>query len=273
MTRDFEFELLKLNEKYLKTYKASDKKLNIYLSAILALVFLTGFSVKIAIYYRFFIILSVLFGAAVVFIAFFALKCKENFDQSISDYHANCSALREEAYAANIRIVSSLETTEKFGINIITILFMTVMSCVLIGSFSNIQKFTLKKWVDNKALRPFMIEDFGHCQRSISYDETRGNKQKYPDLLRSYTRDELTEIFSSDKKNDVNKDIIISYSDTYNGDFMLDTHYSFSDPLGKDYWVLIFHLRRNGTYMVATRVEIMPSGTKVELSEYSFEFL
>ncbi len=276
MKRDFETEFLTLNDEYSVKYNKLNLKINLYTYILAFLGLLTGCFIKLAIYYSCYIFF--IFMSVVLFIADAAviklIKRNNNVLNAISkSYVKNCCELKKDAAFENTEIVSAYQGTRDIKISVFTVVSIVITAAVMLGIFSWLQDYSIQKWFDYKSLRPFMAEDLGRYQNSVSYDETGGgNKEEDPDLLRSYTRDELTEMFSSDKKNDADKDIIISYSDNYDGALILDAHYSFTDPFGRDFWVLIFYRIKDGV-PVYTYSDVRPSGTRVELDKYGLSYL
>ena len=156
----------------------------------------------------------------------------------------------------------------------VKISFIAVAVAVFISAsvlLNCITSFKIDRWINHKELRGFMLCSFSDYQRA-SYDDVQGDKEKYPDLFRSYTREELDGFFKNDEKTCSEYDVNIKYSDKYNGNIILDVYYCYTDMFGKDYWILMLYNKTEDTKALKYAYsEIVTSGTEVTLGEFSFD--
>ncbi len=219
-------------------------------------------------YFPFFFVLLAL-CALIIFLIVRFIRDKRKFKEEASAYEKECTLLQREANKNGVKIASSFQGSGGFCITSVTVCAMILLfAAVFVLEFKS---FSIDKWLKYESLRPFMIEDFDYYQRNPKIDAPYGNKEKYPDLFRSYTREELTEMFSSDRQNDPSEDIVITYSDDYRGDYKgyeeyIDVFYSFTDIFGQDYWVVFIYNRgKDGVYRTSF-AEVLPSGSEVRFS-------
>ncbi len=269
MDMEYEYRLSELTREYNKKDKKLNRRLNLYIIVLPCLAFSAYYFFRgMYWYFPFFFVLLAL-CALIIFLIVRFIRDKRKFKEEASAYEKECTLLQREANKNGVKIASSFQGSGGFSI-------ISVSVCVIIFLFAAVfvlefKSFSIDKWLKYESLRPFMIDDFSLYQRSVSYDETSGNKEKYPDLFRSYTREELTEMFSSDRQNNPSEDIVITYSDDYRGDYKgyeeyIDVFYSFTDIFGQDYWVVFIYNRgKDGVYRTSF-AEVLPSGSEVRFS-------
>lgn len=207
-----------------------------------------------------------------VVLIFYAFKKYKTLKTNIEFYDSKSREISRNTYKeSNGLIEVPLELKHRN----IKISFIAGAIAVFISAsvlLNSITSFNIDRWTNHKALRGFMLCSFSDYQRSISYDDAQGNKEKYPNLLRSYTREELDGFFKNDEKTCSEYDVNIKYSDKYNGNIILDVYYCYTDIFGKDYWILMFYNRtEDGKNLKYSYSEIVTSGTEVTLGEFSFD--
>lgn len=275
MDMEYEYRLSELTREYNKKDKKLNRRLTLYiivLPCLLPYVY-CFFRMSYCYFPFFFVFLAVC--ALIIFLIVRFKRDKRKIEEEASAYEKECTLLQREANKNGVKIASSFQGSGGFGVTSVTVRAMILTFAAVLISIFLLTSFSIDKWFKYESLRPFVLESFSRYQRSISTDETRGDKEEYPDLLRSYSREELTEMFSSDRQNDSSEDIIITYSDDYSGNgVVLDVFYSFTDVFGQDYWVLLFYGRDKDGICKVSNAEVLPSGSEVELSDkhYSIDY-
>ncbi len=267
MKTDYEYRLYELTQEYNKKDKKLNRRMNLYIIVLPCLVYSVYYFFRRSYYYFPFSFVLLALCALIIFLIVRFKKDKRKIEEEASAYEKECTILQKEANEKGVKIVSSFQGSGGFGITSVTVCAMILLFAAVFVSSFLLKEFSIEKWFKYESLRPFMIDDFSLYQRSVSYDETSGNKEKYPNLFRSYTREELTEMFSSDRQNNPSEDIIITYSDDYSGNGeVLDVFYSFTDVFGQDYWVLLFYGREKDGICKVSNAEVLPSGSEVRFS-------
>lgn len=272
MDMEYEYRLSELTREYNKKDKKLNRRLNLYIIVLPCLAYSAYCFFRMSYCYFPFFFVFLALCALIVFLIVRFKRDKRKIEEEASAYEKECTLLQREANKNGVKIASSFQGSGGFGVTSVTVRAMILTFAAVLISIFLLTSFSIDKWFKYESLRPFMLESFSRYQRSISTDETQGDKEEYPDLLRSYSREELTEMFSSDRQNDSSEDIIITYSEDYSGNGeVLDVFYSFTDVFGQDYWVVLiyWHDNKDGIYRISC-AEVLPSGTKVELSDLNY---
>lgn len=271
MDMEYGYRLSELTREYTEKDKRLNRRLNLYVIVFPCLIYSVYYFFRGSYYYFSFFFVFIAACALIIFLIVRFKKDKRKIEEGASAYEKECTHLQREANKNGVKIASSFQGSGGFGVTSVTVLAMIFLfAAVFIAS----KDFSIDKWLKYESLRPFMLEGFSSYQKSISADETRGDKEEYPDLLRSYSREELTEMFSSDRQNDPSEDIIITYSDDYSGkDIVIDVFYSFTDVFGRDYWVVLIYDHDTYGNCKAHNACVLPSGSEVEVNDsyYSIE--
>ena len=269
MKKDYESELFELyrqkNSECVKLRKEAELCIAVCAVLLVPVRFLSVSSSE----YPSFIPLLVIDAAFSVALIVCAVRKLKKIRSVATEYNIKSRELSKESYAQSNGLISVPAELNTKYFDTAFIVALIVVTVAVYAAFGKLTSFSLDRWVNSKSSRIFMLDDFSYSQRAVSYDETHGDREKYPNLLRSYSRQELDAFFQTDEKTN-DGDVKILYSDGFNGNLISDVYYCCSDWFGKDYWILIIYNIESGKAEYAYAQAVV-SGTTVTLKENSFE--
>lgn len=269
MKKDYESELFELHRQKDSECRKLRKEAELCIAVCAVLLVPMRFLTVSSSEYSSFIPLLALDAAFSVALIVCAVGKFKKIKAVAKEYDIKSRDLSKESYAQNNGLISVPAELNSKYFDTAFVVVLVIVTVAFYAAFGKMTRFSLERWVNNKSARFFMLNDFSYSQRTVSYDETHGDKEKYPNLLRSYSRQELDGFFQTDEKSN-DGDVKILYSDGYNGNLISDVYYCCSDWFGKDYWVLIIYNVESGKAEY-TYAQVVTSGTTVTLKENSFE--
>lgn len=236
---DFEYELSQNNLNYSKSMQKLQKSVNI--SELLFCLSLP-LTIRIILTLCNYPILNKFYFPILVPLFFIIILTATNFISSILkakkqriEYLRQSDLLKANAKKANYSFISSDKVNETaISLNKNILIAAIIINVILFLILSASTNFTIKKWNENKFLRPYMVSSFIDLQRKYSLGIDNITVEDEPNFLPLYSREEIISFFDTEE---------IKYPDnnnkSENGEYIADVFYAFTDYSGLDYWLVI----------------------------------